>query len=87
VADAIRSLSGRLDLLPAAPSVAVIQDWLKSSAFARWYARPEGDWPLVRLPTADLEKMGLTADARVGRLSAATAQRTRQPTRPWTARA
>jgi len=73
VAQAVSALAGKLDRLPQAPSVAVIQDWLKSAAFARWYAKPQGNWPLVRLPASDLEEIGATVGVSVAMLSAVTA--------------
>lgn len=69
----VSALASKLNQLPPAPSVAVIQDWLKADAFARWYAKPQGSWPLVRLPADDLERMGAKAGVSVGMLSAETA--------------
>lgn len=72
VADALRSLSGKLNKLPERPSVALIQDWVKSEAFARWFESPTGSWPLVRMPEADAMALGAADGVRVAQLSSDT---------------
>lgn len=73
VVERVRALTPKLDRLPAAPSVALIQDWLKTEAFAAWYAAPSGSWPLARLPDADAQAIGAADGVRVAHLSAETA--------------
>jgi hypothetical protein len=81
VVERVRALTPKLDRLPAAPSVALIQDWLKTEAFAAWYAAPSGSWPLARLPDADAQAIGAADGVRVAKMSAETArkQATRHP--------
>lgn len=81
VIDEVRALSGRLDRLPSAPSIALIQSWLKASLFENWYAAPTGSFPLARLPDADALAIGAQAGVRTAHLSAETAikQRERHP--------
>ncbi len=65
VAETITALRSKLDQLPERPSIDLIQSWLKSEAFAEWYANPVGNWPLVRIPALDAKLIGatrLTAD-------------------------
>lgn len=69
--DKVLALRDKLDDLPAQPSIALIQDWLGSQEFARWFAAPTGNWPLVRLPAADAQAIG--AAKAVADLSAETA--------------
>lgn len=73
VVERVRALTPKLDRLPTAPSVALIQDWLKTEAFAAWYAAPSGSWPLARLPDADAQAIGAADGVRVAHLSAETA--------------
>lgn len=68
---AILELRDKLDLLPAQPSIDLIQSWLGMPAFADWLRRPQGHWPLVRLADADAEAIG--ARTRIAVLSAETA--------------
>lgn len=70
VVDTVRSLRDKLDALPSQPSIAVIQDWLRSEAFAGWFEAPDGVWPLVRLPKDDAALVG--AKMTVADLSADT---------------
>lgn len=70
VAGAVRGLVPKLDLLPAQPSVDLIQSWLRLPAFEAWMRNPEGDWPLARLPDADAAAIG--AKTRIAVLSAET---------------
>lgn len=81
VVERVRALTPKLDRLPAAPSVALIQEWLKTEAFAAWYAAPSGSWPLARLPDADAQAIGAADGVRVTKMSAETArkQATRHP--------
>ncbi len=67
---AIRALAPKLDLLPAQPSIALIEEWLRLPAFAAWMAAPTGAWPLARVPDADAAALG--AETRIARLSAET---------------
>lgn len=69
--DDIATLTSKLDALPRDPSVAVIQDWLRSSIFARWFDAPEGEFPLVRVP--DAAALWLGTETRTAKLSAETA--------------
>lgn len=71
--DTVLALRDKLDDLPPAPSVALIQDWLASEAFSRWFAKPTGPWPLVKLPAADAEAIG--AKKTVADLSVDTARK------------
>lgn len=70
VAD-ILALRDKLDVLPRAPSVDLIQSWLGLRAFSDWLAAPGGNWPLVRLAAEDAAALGATRP--VADLSAETA--------------
>jgi len=70
VADVL-ALRDKLDLLPRAPSVDLIQSWLGLRAFSDWLAAPGGNWPLVRLTAEDAAALGATR--QVADLSAETA--------------
>lgn len=69
--DDIATLAAKLEALPPEPSVALIQDWLRSTIFARWFDAPKGEFPLVRIP--DAAGLWLGTDVRVAKLSAETA--------------
>lgn len=69
--DDIVTLTKKLETLPAEPSVALLQDWVRSALFARWFEAPEGNFPLVRLPDAAMLWLG--TEARIASLSAETA--------------
>lgn len=73
VADTVRALKDKLDRLPPEPSIAAIQDWLKSETFARWFASPQGSFPLARIPDADAQALGAKDGVRVASLSAESA--------------
>lgn len=45
VADTVRALKSKLDKLPPELSIALIQSWLKTETFARWFERPVGQEP------------------------------------------
>ncbi len=77
VVERVRALTPKLDRLPAAPSVALIQEWLKTEAFAAWYAAPSGSWPLARLPDADAQALGARDGVRVAQMSEQTAAKQR----------
>ena len=70
VADVL-ALRDKLDLLPRAPSVDLIQSWLGLRVFSDWLAAPGGSWPLVRLTAEDATALGATR--QVADLSAETA--------------
>ena len=53
VADTVIALRGKLDLLPEAPAISLIQDWVRSHVFEQWTRNPVGNFPLVRLDDAD----------------------------------
>lgn len=78
MADTVRALAPKLDLLPPGPSVAAIQSWLYAQGFAAWYQAPRDRWPLARLPDADAEQIGAKPGVRVAYLSAATAAKQRR---------
>ncbi len=73
VSETVTALAGALDRLPARPAIALIQDWLRTELFARWFAQPQGRFPLVRLPDADAQALGAPPTVRVGYLSADSA--------------
>lgn len=77
VVDAVRALKDKLNKLPPEPSVALIQSWLKSETFARWFEQPSGGWPLARLPDADAQALGAKEGVRVAMMSAETAAKQR----------
>lgn len=77
VVERVRALTPKLDRLPAAPSVALIQEWLKTEAFAAWYDSPKGAWPLARLPDADAKALGAREGVRVAQMSEQTAAKQR----------
>lgn len=54
----VQAFARKLDQLPRAPSIALIQDWLRWDGFARWLEAPQGSWPLVRLPEAMAADLG-----------------------------
>lgn len=66
----ILGLRDKLDRLPSGPSVGLIQEWLKSDAFAEWMQDPAGSWPLVRLLLEDARAIG--SQRTVADLSSAT---------------
>lgn len=78
VADTVRALVPKLDQLPPAPSVAVIQSWLKAETFSRWFDAPVGAYPLARLPDADAARLGAVGGVRVARMSPETARKQRR---------
>ncbi|MDD3938038.1 phage minor head protein [Rhodoferax sp.] len=78
VADTVRALVPKLNQLPAKPSVALMQDWLKTDAFSRWYDAPTGAWPMVRLPAVDLAALGAAIGVRVAQMSSETAIKQKQ---------
>lgn len=54
----ILSLRDKLNQLPEAPAIDLIQSVLRSDAFERWLEAPEGAWPLVRITQADADRIG-----------------------------
>jgi hypothetical protein len=58
VADLVAQLAPKLSALPERPAIDLIQNWLASELFARWFANPVGSFPLVRIAAADAEKIG-----------------------------
>lgn len=78
MADTVRALAPKLDLLPPGPSVALIQSWISAHGFASWYANPRDRWPLARLPDGDAETLGARPGVRVAYLSAETAAKQRR---------
>lgn len=75
VAGTVRSLAGRLDALPAQPSIDLIQSWIKERPFTDWYADPREDFPLLRISEAEMRELG--ARTRIAMLSASTAVKQR----------
>ena len=73
VADTVASLAKKVEELPERPSIDLIQSWLRSPAFARWFADPTGSWPLARLSEADAALIG--SKAQVAVLSAESAKK------------
>lgn len=73
--ETILDLRGKLDHLPARPSIDLIQDWLRRPAFGDWLQEPSGTWPLARLDDADAAMIGAAAGIRVADISAATARK------------
>lgn len=69
--ETILDLRGKLDHLPARPSIDLIQDWLRRPAFGDWLEQPSGSWPLARLSDADADAIGATT--RIAVLSTDTA--------------
>lgn len=67
----IATLATKLDSLPPQPSIDLIQSWLRSELFAKWFAAPAGNFPLVRL--GDAAALWIGAETRVASLSAETA--------------
>lgn len=67
----ILTLKSKLEALPPEPSVALIQDWVRSSLFARWFAYPVGTFPLARISDGQAERIG--AKTRIAEISAETA--------------
>ena len=58
VAETVASLVPKLEVLPQAPSVDLIQSWLKMDAFADWLAAPVGNWPIARIGDREAELLG-----------------------------
>ncbi len=71
--DDIVALKSKLEALPPEPSVATIQDWVRSSLFARWFAEPAGAFPLARISDAHAARIG--AEVRIAEISAETARK------------
>lgn len=71
VSETVSALAGKLDRLPEKPSVGLIQDWLRSDAFADWFAAPSGTFPLARISDTHAAQIG--AEVRVAHMSAETA--------------
>ncbi|MGV6859366.1 MAG: phage head morphogenesis protein [bacterium] len=63
-------LDAMSDIPAQAAFAAMAAEWEASGILARWMDKPEGDWPLVRLPEKDAESIG--AQTKVGQLSAET---------------
>jgi hypothetical protein len=72
----ILTLKSKLETLPAEPSVALLQEWVRSSLFARWLESPQGEFPLVRLTDAAVLWVG--SENRIASLSAETALKQRR---------
>lgn len=73
VSELVSHLAGKLDQLPAQPSIDLIQSWLAEGVFANWFAKPRGTFPLARLPDADATALG--SSARIASLSEETARK------------
>jgi hypothetical protein len=71
--ETVQKLAPKLETLPPQPSIAVIQDWLKTSAFSDWLAKPVGNWPLVRI--SEEHSAILRAKTTVGMLSPYTIEK------------
>lgn len=71
VAETISMLAAKLEALPAQPSIDLIQTWLRSEQFGRWFSKPEGNFPLVRIPETDAALIG--SKPQVAMLSSETA--------------
>lgn len=65
-----RKYSERPYAVAAALLSGLNRELAEAGQFRRWREQPDGDWPLVRLPDADVAALG--AQERVGRLSAET---------------
>lgn len=63
----------KLDAAAAPDAALAVRDLVRGPAFARWYSKPEGDFPLVVIPDADAALIG--ARTHTGMLSAATAEK------------
>lgn len=70
VAETVTELAPKLDALPERPAIDLIQSWLQSSVFERWYENPIGWFPLLRIPEARAEQIG--AKVTVAKLSEET---------------
>ena len=73
VAELLPIVAAKLESLPPQPAVDMIQHWLKSDVFAAWFKKPQGDWPLLRIPRSDADKIG--AQGVVVHLSPGTLQK------------
>lgn len=69
--DDILALAPKLEALPREISVALIQDWVRSALFAKWFANPRGSFPLARLTEPDAKSIG--SKLQVASISAETA--------------
>jgi hypothetical protein len=70
VAELVAQLAPKLTVLPERPAIDLIQNWLTSELFSRWFANPSGSFPLVRIAQAQAQKIG--AQRLVADLSAET---------------
>lgn len=64
-------MADRADLAAPALARAAIEELVSGPEFARWFAKPEGNHPLVTIPPGDAEKIG--ARVQVALLSPETA--------------
>lgn len=71
VTDTVLTLRDKLDLLPERPAIDLIQNWLTSEVFGRWFSDPRGALALVRIPASDAKRIG--AKRTVADLSEETA--------------
>lgn len=54
----IEVLRSKLEDLPEQISIAVLQQWVRSSLFSDWQANPVGNFPLVRILDDDAARLG-----------------------------
>lgn len=52
VGNTVNALRTKLETLPDALSIDLIQEWLKEGLFEQWLKAPAGNWPLVKIPEA-----------------------------------
>lgn len=71
VTDIVSALAPKLNMLPESPSIDLIQSWLQSVPFERWFAAPVGNWPMVRISEPDAVRIGSVKT--IAELSAKTA--------------
>ncbi len=76
--ETVLQLRDKLDALPEAPSIDLIQSWLSSSRglFRDWLEAPEGSWPLVRIKADEARAIG--SQRRIAEISAETARKQRR---------
>jgi hypothetical protein len=70
VADAIKAITAKLEVLVDGIATDLIRDLIRSRAFQSWLGDPKGSWPMVKISAEDAAAIG--AKIRVASISEAT---------------